>query len=120
MPIRVRMKIALLLQSVGLSGTPEKGSGSFSSIVMHEGVSENLPYIKKMKLNSEHAAYFVIYSVLCVFKARKAGAGQTTPELIKEQYKYENLYAANNDYEMDLLQDLLQSKYANGIPWNSN
>ena len=73
-----------------------------------------------MKLSSEHAAYFVIYSVLCVFKARNAGAGQTTPELIKEQYKYENLYAANNDYEMDLLQDLLQSKYANGIPWNSN
>ena len=119
-PIRVRMKIALLLQSVGLSGTPQKGSGSFLSTVYHEGVSENLPYIKKMKLNSEHAAYFVIYSVLCVFKARKSGGGQTTPDLLKEQYKYENLYAANNDYEMDLLQNSLQSKYGNNIPWNSN
>ena len=54
------------------------------------------------------------------FKARKSGGGQTTPDLLKEQYKYENLYAANNDYEMDLLQNSLQLKYGNNIPWNSN
>ena len=60
MPIRVRMKIALLLQSVGLSGTPQKGSGSFSSTVYHEGVSENLPYIKKMKLNYDTMGLFFL------------------------------------------------------------
>ncbi len=32
----------------------------------------------------------------------------------------ENLYASNNDYEMDLLQNLLESKYGNNIPWNNN
>ena len=120
MPIRVRLKLALMFQSVGLSGTPTRGSGTFSSMVYFEGVSENLPYIKGMRLNSEHGAYFVIYSMLVVFKARKAGGGSTTPELLKEQYKYENLYGYNGYYEMDSLQKLLQLKYGKNIPWSEN
>ena len=112
------MNLSLLFQDLGINSKPSRGDATFSSALYYEGVSNCLPFIKKGKLNADHGAYFSIYSTLCVFKARKAGGGETTPELVREQYKKENLWASNNDYEMDRLQEALKRKYGEILPWS--
>ena len=116
--IKIRLNLSMLFQSLSINSKPSRDDGTFSSALYYEGVSNCLPFIKKAKLNADHGAYFSIYSVLCVFKARRSGGGETTPELIREQYKKENLWAPNNDYEMDKLQNALKSKYGEILPWS--
>jgi len=120
MNIRVRFALAKILQNSGLSGTPSRDSGTFSSKVYYEGVSNTIPYIKAMKLNPEHGAFFAIYTMLCIEKAKKQGLGTASTELIREQYNYEMLYSENDDFEMNILQDLLKYRYGQNIPWNNN
>ena len=62
LPVRIRMKLASMFQQNGLSGTPT-GSGVCSKIY-HEGVSDNLSYIKQRGLSSHDAAIYCIMKTL--------------------------------------------------------
>jgi hypothetical protein len=113
--IKIRLKLSALYVSLGIPQMPQKGSGQFSSIVYHEGLSQCLPAIKTMKLNSDHGAYYAIYTMLVISKARVITGANSDLDVIREQYKLENMTAPNNNYEMDALQNELISKY-NGLP----
>ena len=62
LPIRIRMKLAAIFQQNGLSGTPT-GSG-ICSMIFHEGVSDNLIYIKRRGFSSHDAAIYCIKKTL--------------------------------------------------------
>ena len=62
LPVRIRMKLAAIFQQNGLSGTPT-GSGICSKIY-HEGVSDNLSYIKSRGLSPHDAAIYCIKTTL--------------------------------------------------------
>ena len=62
LPVRIRMKLATIFQQNGLSGTPT-GSGICSKIY-HEGVSDNLSYIKRRGFSSRDAAIYCIKKTL--------------------------------------------------------
>jgi len=62
LPVRIRMKLATIFQQNGLSGTPT-GSGICSKIY-HEGVSDNLSYIKRRGFSSHDAAIYCIKKTL--------------------------------------------------------
>ncbi len=124
LPIKIRTRLSKLFLTLGLNSTPMKGSGTFLSILYHEGVSSCLPYIKKMKLNADHGSFYVIYSVLIVFKAKKLNPSSilnldaALDEKHLEEIKLSpNLWDLNNDYEMDILQDALLYKYDGSFPW---